>query len=407
MLDRMKGYIDIPASALMYALITLGVILIFSATQLNESPFMRLLYRNQIIWAVLGTGAFYLFIVIPSRTFYDLAYVIYFLVLLLLAVVLVKGTTAMGATRWFALGPIRIQPSELAKVATVLALARYLSSKPVSFEKLSTLIMPSLLLLIPVAMIMKQPDLSTALVFCAMFVPMLFWSGFSLSEVFFLASPVFSLIFAFHTFLWALFFIILFFLLIRLSRNLTVTTFVLAVNFVVGIILPMVWNRLHDYQKKRILTFADPSQDPSGAGYQVLQSQVAIGSGKFLGKGFLQGTQTRLSFLPEQHTDFIFSVLGEQFGFIGCLCVLVLFMLLILRMLHLAGEGNNRFLNLCVIGFTAQMAFHIFVNISMTVGMMPVTGLPLPFLSYGGSFLISCMALMGFVVSLRKKSAEY
>ncbi|OGS36486.1 MAG: rod shape-determining protein RodA [Elusimicrobia bacterium RIFOXYB2_FULL_49_7] len=407
MLAQMKHRIDLPAAFIMYGLIMIGIALIYSATHLDQDVFIRNLFHNQLAWVVLGTAAFYITAIIPSRTYYDTAYLFYAFTLLLLVLVVVKGTTAMGATRWIVLGPLRLQPSELAKIGTVFALARYLSSKPVSLEKISSLIVPFAMVMVPMLLIVKQPDLSTALVFCAFTAVMLFWGGLSLAEVFFLLSPILSLILAFHLFLWALFFIILFFTLTRFCRNLSVITIILSLNFMVGIILPMAWGKLHDYQKNRILTFVDPQRDPSGAGYQVLQSQVAIGSGKFLGKGFLEGTQTRLSFLPEQHTDFIFSVLGEQFGFIGCLFVLLLFLALILRLFFLAGEGNNRFLNLCVIGVAAQLVFHICVNTAMTVGMMPVTGLPLPFLSYGGNFLISCMALVGFAASIRKKNQEY
>jgi rod shape determining protein RodA len=391
----------------MVLLISAGVLLIFSATHQHDSDWMRLMYRTQIVWALIGFVAMYAVIITPARIFYDFAYIFYFLTLCLLVFVLVKGSAVGGATRWLGLGPVRIQPSEFAKIATLFALARYLSSRDLSLEKITGLIAPFLIIAVPMGLILKQPDLSTALVFGSIFLPMLFWSGLSLVEVFFILSPLFSLVLAFNIYLWALFFIILFIMLIKNSKYIALSASILGLNFAIGIVLPMVWERLHDYQKMRILSFLDPKLDPSGAGYQVIQSLVAIGSGKFLGKGFLQGTQTRLSFLPEQHTDFIFSVLGEQFGFAGCLAVMVLFTVLIVRLFSLAGESSNRFINLVIVGFGCQLLFHIITNLAMTVGFMPVTGLPLPFLSYGGSFLIACMALMGFVMSVTKKSAEY
>jgi rod shape determining protein RodA len=403
---KIKPNIDFPALILMAVLIIIGIILIFSATHPNEHEWMRNLYRTQIIWALIGVVGIYLIILLPFRLFYDFSYLFYAFTLLLLILVLIKGSTIGGATRWFAVGPIKIQPSEIAKVGTILALARYMSSRNISFEKLTSLIVPFLIALVPMALILKQPDLSTSLVFMAMFFPMLFWSGLSLFEIFLILSPMLSLVFAFNIYLWAAFFILLFILLIKLSKNLTLTSVILVINFVFGVILPMIWNRLHDYQQNRILAFVDPKRDPFGAGYQVIQSKVAIGSGKLAGKGFLAGTQTRLSFLPEQHTDFIFSVLGEQFGFFGCVIVLIVFALLISRLFYLASENNNRFLNLIVVGIASQLAFHIVTNIAMTVGIMPVTGLPLPFLSYGGSFLITCMVLMGLAISIRKKSGE-
>ena len=406
-LNRLKERLDTTSLILMYVLAFIGVAIIFSATHNNDSSWMRHLYRTQLIWLLLGSIVLYVIVLLPARFFYDYAYLIYGFTLMLLFLVLLKGHATAGATRWFAIGPIKIQPSEFAKIGTLLVMARVLSSSEISFEKITSLIWPCVLVLFPLMLTMKQPDLGTSMVFGAMFIPMLYFSGLTLVETFFVISPILSLVLAFNTYFWAGFFILLFALLIKFSRNLLVTAGFLVVNFSIGIVLPILWNRMHDYQKNRILSFVNPQHDPFGAGYQVIQSQVAIGSGKIFGKGYLNGTQTRLSFLPEQHTDFIFSVLGEQFGFLGCLIVLGLFFALVARLYILASEHNNKFLNLMTIGIASQLAFHIIINIGMTVGLMPVTGVPLPFLSYGGSFLLTSMIFMGFAVSVPKKSAEY
>jgi len=391
----------------MFILIIIGIILIYSATHLADNPAMQTLYKTQLIWTLVGVVCIYIVVLVPFRFIYDFTYVFYALSLCILVMVLITGSSAAGATRWFAIGPIKLQPSEFAKLAVILALARHLSSHPVSFQNISSFVVPLAILLFPMALIVKQPDLSTSLVFCAVFIPMIYWGGLSVLELFFFVSPVLSLVFAFNIYLWAGFFILLFFLLVKFSRNIIHISSILTINFLIGIVLPIVWNRLHDYQKSRIVSFIDPTNDPFGAGYQVIQSKVAIGSGKILGKGFLKATQTSLSFLPEQHTDFIFSVLGEQFGFLGTFFVLLLFSVLIARLFSLASENKNRFSNLVMVGISSQLAFHVLINISMTVGMMPVTGLPLPFLSYGGSSLISSMILIGLAASLRKKSEDY
>ena len=192
--------------------------------------------------------------------------------------------------------------------------------------------------------------------------------------------------------------------LFRARRN--VITLVLGVNMIVGTATPFLWNSLKPYQQQRVLTFLNPERDQAGAGYQVIQSKIAIGSGGLTGRGYLDGTQKGLAFLPQQHTDFVFSVLGEEFGFIGCLIVLFLFALLIQRGLKLAVRARSRFASILVVGICSVVAFHVIVNISMTLGLVPVTGLPLPFLSYGGTFLLVSMAQMGFLLNISLRRNE-
>jgi rod shape determining protein RodA len=231
---------------------------------------------------------------------------------------------------------------------------------------------------------------------------MAFFSGLSLRDLFFLATPLLSVILTYNNYAWAGLFIVLIAVIWRTRATLGSIVFWLTANIASGYAAIFVWNRiLYAHQRDRILTFVDPQMDPQGAGYQVLQSKVAIGSGGFFGKGYLNGTQTNLSFLPEEHTDFIFSVIGEQFGFLGSLAVMGLFLLLMQRVLGVAVDTRSRFTALFAVGTTGILSFHVLVNISMTMGMLPVTGLPLPFLSYGGSFLISCLIMNGILINLR------
>ncbi len=409
-MDNLKDFrnrIDKTTIIISYALMLIGVLLIYSATIHEESVKMQNMFRTQLVWILLGSSILYAIIKIPGKMFYDWSYLFYGLSLILLVMVLIHGRVTLGAVRWFTVGPIKIQPSEFAKIGTLLALARILAQHPVSLDRPLSLTRPILMVIIPMGLILKQPDLGTALVFSAMLIAMLYMGGLTLWETFFLVSPILSLLFAFNTVLWALFFIATVYLVVKHSRHLFVTVGTIAINFMTGILLPIFWGGLHDYQKQRILTFLDPKIDPAGAGYQVIQSTTSIGSGRLFGKGFLQGTQTKLSFLPEQHTDFIFAVLGEQFGFVGCLVVISLFVALIVRLLKLSYEYENRFISLVAVGIAAQMAFHTIVNIAMTIGLMPVTGIPLPFLSYGGSFLLTCTMLIAIALSVSKNHGEY
>ena len=254
----------------------------------------------------------------------------------------------------------------------------------------------------PFILVLNQPNLSTALSFVAMTSVMAYWSGLTFREIFLLASPVISVALTFHQVAWALMFIVLIGIIVVSRINLKVGALLLLINIVAGYGAIFVWNKvLYDHQRGRIMTFMDPNRDPLGAGYQVLQSKVAIGSGGLLGKGFLNGTQTNLSFLPEEHTDFIFSVFAEQFGFLGCVVMLALYLFLLHRIIRVGSDVRNRFVSLVAVGVAGILGFHIIVNVSMTIGLMPVTGLPLPFMSYGGSFIISCLLMVGLLVNLR------
>jgi rod shape determining protein RodA len=383
--------------AALAVLLVIGLMAVYSATR-GESD---RLWQKQIVYAAFGLVLMAGLYVVPPRMFYAAAYPLYGLSLLPLLYIIVFKSNSVE--RWIALpGGFNLQPSELAKIALMLAMSRYLSFQTVSLSSPRTLMMPFFLFAVPFVLVLMQPNLSTALSFVAMTAMMAFFSGLSVRDLFFLASPLLSVILTFNNYAWAGLFIVLVAVMWRTRAPLRSMIFWLTVNIAAGYAAIFVWNRiLYAHQRDRILTFIDPASDPQGAGYQVLQSKVAIGSGEFLGKGYLNGTQTNLSFLPEEHTDFIFSVIGEQFGFLGGLVVMGLFLLLLHRILGVAVDSRSRFTALFAVGTTGILSFHVLVNISMTMGMMPVTGLPLPFLSYGGSFLISCLIMLGILLNLR------
>jgi rod shape determining protein RodA len=264
---------------------------------------------------------------------------------------------------------------------------------------------------VPFLLVLKQPDLSTALVFTAVTLVGLYWAGLTLVDLFILLSPIFSVMLSYPQIpysqvLWGLLITGVFAALKFWHYPKKLMILFLSLTIVSGYASTMVWNSLEDHQRSRVMTFLDPMQDPQGAGYQVIQSKVAIGSGGLTGKGFGEGSQTNLAFLPEEHTDFIFSVLGEQFGFLGCVTILVLYFLFLWRGMSICRLHMDPFVNLVVAGACTIFLFHMAVNISMTLGLMPVTGIPLPFLSYGGSFLLTCMMLVGLLVNMRYQGSQ-
>ncbi|MFC1585655.1 rod shape-determining protein RodA [Fibrobacterota bacterium] len=379
----------------LFCLLSVGGMLVYSATV--DEPGRE--WQKQIVYIVFGCIAICGIYLIPGKIFYVFAYYFYFFSLIPLFYV--SFVKAGDVERWIQLpAGFKFQPSELAKLALLLALARYLTFHTVSLRNIKSLVIPGFLVAIPFLFVLKQPDLSTALVFGVMSIFMFYWAGLEAWEIFILISPVLSVVLTSQQFLWALLFVVLFVVMWRNRVNLLMLLTTMVVNMAAGYSSILLWNRiLKEHQRLRILTFIDPMRDPKGAGYQIIQSKVATGSGGMFGKGFGAGSQTNLSFLPEEHTDFIFSVLGEQFGFIGCVFVLAMFFFLIYRILRTCVKNRSRFANLVTVGVAAILGFHVFINIAMTLGMMPVTGLPLPFLSYGGSFLITCMLFIGIVIN--------
>jgi rod shape determining protein RodA len=280
----------------------------------------------------------------------------------------------------------------------VLAFARFISDHESSINNAKTLFAAFLLILVPFTLVLQQPDLGTSLTFLIIIMPMLYWQGLSPLTIFILCTPLITFIASFNY--WSFFVVILMIsgILYISRRGALIFWSVFIFNIGVGILAPMFWNKLHDYQQQRILTFLGLVSDPQGIGYQIIQSKVAVGSGGILGKGFLQGTQTQLRFLPAQHTDFIFSVLAEEWGFLGALIVLATFFMFLKRGIDAAVSSHNRYLGLVTIGLVSIFMFQIVLNIGMTLGIMPVTGIPLPFISYGGSSMLTSMIMTGMIL---------
>lgn len=394
---RLSREFDLLLLVAVAAMVLLGVTVIYSAA--SESD----VWQNQAVYGVVALLLAAAMVYVPDKLFFNLAYPLYVCGLLLLVAVLAWGTGEPA--RWLSLGPgsFRLQPSEFAKVATIMALARYLGDCSASrVNTVRSVLVALAITAIPLGLVVKQPDLGTAVSFGAVLLPMLYWAGMRGHHIFFITSPMLSVVFSFEP-LWkdhapvvfAIFIILSSVAVQLLLARLWVTLGLLAVNLIAGLISVYIWlDFLFEYQKARILTFLDPERDALGTGWNIIQSKIAIGSGGLTGKGFLQGTQTKYKWLPAAHTDFIFSVIGEELGFAGAVIVLSLFLLVIWRALNIGAMANSRFGSLLAIGLAFMLTFHVFVNVGMTIGVMPVTGLPLPFLSYGGSSLVTnCVAL--------------
>jgi rod shape determining protein RodA len=313
--------------------------------------------RRQCLWVGFGLGSMVVLTLFDYRRLKPLAWLVYGIFIAALVGLLYQGLKVKGAQSWFDLGLFRLQPSEPGKIIVVLALARYLAPRAKSFRGLRQTWVPMLIAGLPMGLIAMQPDLGTASVVIPITAAMFWVAG--------LRKRVFVL-----------------FLVVGLA--LAATAYPL----------------LKPYQRQRINTFLQPHADPRGKGYNIIQAQASLGSGQMLGKGLGRATQTAYRFLPEYHTDFIFPTLGEQMGMVGCGVALALFVLLIGRMAHLAAKTHDRFGVLIITGLAAILTTHILFNIAMTVGLMPVTGVPLPFFSYGGSFMLTCMASVGLVIGI-------
>ncbi len=375
----------------------IGLFAIFSATQ------GKFIYINRQLFSLLaGLIGLIIFMYIDYKHFKRWSLALYFLMLLMLLAVLFLGSS--GAQRWIEFGPFSFQPSEVSKIFMIICLAAYLSDH----KKLVGLWHNVFLLGIvgiPFLLIFKQPDLGTALVFVAILAGMLIVSWSSPRLLVYLLTPMISILFRPLLPLWIIYLFALVVVLF-LSRAVFWDWFlVLSINIGTGIAVPFIWQMLKPYQQQRIMTFLNPGADPYGAGYHSLQSKIAIGSGGLFGKGYLQGTQTQLQFIPEQHSDFIFSAIGEEFGFIGAMLVLVSFIIIIWRAMTIAAESSDRFGTLLASGIAFMTAFHVLANVGMTLGILPVVGMPLPFVSYGGSSLLMNLIAIGILqnISMRRQ----
>jgi len=388
-------------------LVVLGIVMIYSATHGESDPALSMLAKRQALWAAIGMIVMFAAMFVSQDTLEALSPIIYGVILLLLIAVLVIGVGKTGERRWFDVGPMRLQPSELAKYAVILILARYLARRKTRVERPIHLTIPLLLVLVPTGLVLREPDLGTSVIFLLLMIPMLYWAGVRPVYLLLLATPVISMVLAFHWLAWTIYLGLLGWLL-YLSRMLIIDKLLIFITSIVtGRLGPFLWHSLEDYQKHRVIAFLNPEKYRFSTGYQLIQSRIAIGSGAALGKGFLQGTQKNFAFLPEQHTDFIFSVVAEEFGFLGCLIVLTLYLYLVLRMIQLAGQVRNRFASLVIVGIASTLFIQSAINIGVTLGLLPVTGMPLPFLSYGGSSLLVTLMSIGIVLGMGLRRMEY
>jgi len=400
-----KEYFDRTSFLICIALVVIGLASIYSAT-FDTNAAGR--FDKQLLWACLGFVSLVVTMFTPLRVIQRWSFALYLLSLLGLGAVLAIGTREHGSQSWFGVGGMGGQPSEFVKITTILALASFLSRNDVSMGSLKDVAKAFVILFLPISLIMMQPDLGTSLTFIAMFVPVLYWAGASNFLIVAVIAPALvalSAIIGTTTFLIVLALVggALFFF----REDRFVSALMFGINAMIGIFVQVAYEKLPMYQQKRIATFLDPNNDPLGAGYNVIQAKVAIGSGGFFGKGYLQGTQTQLNFIPKQWTDFIFCVPGEEFGFLGAAIVLALFAILLAHGVRVGYTAKNRFGSTIAIGISALFAVHVFVNIGMSVGLMPVMGIPLPFLSYGGSSLCSYMIMVGLMMNVYANRKEY
>lgn len=395
---------------LVLALAAFGVAMVYSAGVMDvPSTLVAGLWRMQLLWFVLALLLVPLILRVPTVWLEQLAPPLYALAVVLLALTLVIGTgvgTAEGVPRWIVIGPVRIHTAEFAKIPVILMLARVLGQWREPPATVWQLWKPILIVLVPMGLVMLQPDLGTMIVFAFILLACLFWAGTPLRTMFLLVSPALGLFLAFNTWVWGAWIVLLAVALLVLRPRPSEAAAVVGANVAAGTIALPFWNSLATYQKNRILVFLDPTLDPQGAGYNLIQSQVAIGSGGLTGKGFLAGTQKRLAFIPEQHTDFIFAVVGEEWGFIGVAAVLITFGIVFWRLLRIAARTSDPFASLVPFGLFASWFIHVLVNAGMTIGIMPITGIPLPFISYGGSFLLINLVGMAIVQRIAAENRE-
>lgn len=364
-------------------------------------------FTKQLISVMLGLGVMTAIVFIPDSFIKLIAYPAYISSILLLVAVLFIGESVYGTKGWISLGGFNLQPAEFSKMGTLLALATFLSGKGRDIRTIRDLGISLIIVAIPAGLIFIQPDVGTASVLFAMFLGILFWSGFSALFLYaVVVSPILVIlslkdIIWFYVGLGIASIVVLFFKSRQFAIALTIVLFIS-----LGFIAPQIYDNLMPHQKNRISSFLDPDLDPQGAGYNVIQSKVAVGSGGIIGKGFLEGTQTQLRYIPMQWTDFIFSVPAEEFGFVGSSIIIIAYLVLMLRMLNIAYNSNDTFFSIVSIGILFIFIYHIIINIGMVIGIMPVMGIPLPFMSYGGTSMILNLMLIGFLLNTYRSQVK-
>ncbi len=376
-----------------------GFFAIYSATyaaQMNDR------FSQQLYFGAIGIAILIVMALVPVRWFSVAAYPIYALSLGLLIFVLFKGEVVYNQKNWIALpGSLHFQPSEIAKLGTIMALGKFLSGDR-NLTRVFDFVVVCGIVILPIALILLEPDPGSAMIYVGLLFIMLLWAG---TDLFFLLTMVGAAIVAVLSLFGKIPMLVsvlslgamLFFFF---RKNLIITALAFMLLSGASFSADFIYNHMHQYQRERIDLLLNPEMDPLGGGYNIIQTKMAIGSGGLLGKGYLQGTQTQLKFVPKQWTDFIMSVPAEEFGFIGSVVILLLYIFLIYRSLAIAASVRSKFSSVVAIGITGIWFLHVMVNIGMTIGLFPVVGIPLPFMSYGGSALITNLLMAGILMNL-------
>lgn len=403
-LDVSKTIKSSPFSILLivFSILLLGLISLYSIAESKSLSESNAFFKQLIF---LGPAVFlmFVFLIIPKKLIHEYVYILYGSIVLFVILPYFSAQVA-DTHRWIDIGlPFNLQPSEIAKLVIVLTLARYLSDRKIEFDHFGAILIPFIIAFIPAAIVLNQPDLGTAIVMMSPVIPMLYWVGARPFHLFLVIAPVLSIVTAFDVSVFTSWTIVMGIIIFLSKPKLWSGISIFFSNIFLGLVFPLFWNGfLRPYHRNRILTAINPELDPLGSGYQVIQSKTALGSGGFFGKGWSEGTQTQLKFLPVQESDFIVSVIGEELGFFAILIMIFLFLYLIMKILYLAFHSTDRFSGLVLVGISTIFLSHIFVNCSMASGMIPVKGLPLPFVSYGGSFLLSSFIMIGIVINFSR-----
>ena len=384
---------------IIFGLISFSLITLYSISD-NPLSFNSSFYR-QCIFLIFSSIVFIVIKNIPIKIIHDNSTLI-FIATLILCIIPFFLPRVEYTYRWIDLGFFYIQPSEYLKCATVIVIAKYLSNHQLEVKDNAIIIVPSLLTILSAFIVLNQPDLGTAAIIFAPLLPMLLWAGVGNFTIFLMIAPIFTVLAASNIISFSIWAFVMFCFFLTFQATIVNKFLLYFANIFTGLLTPFLWNNLADYQKQRILTFLDPDLDPMGSAYHIIQSITAIGSGGLFGKGWGAGSQTQLKFLPVQESDFILSVIAEEFGFFGISIVMFLCFFLIKTLLDIAFRSSDYFASLVIIGLASILLSHIFINSAMTIGLMPVKGLPIPFISAGGSFLLSCFIMIALVVNFSK-----
>ena len=381
-------------------LTTFGLITLFS---ISNDPFsINSSFMRQIIFIIFSLFIFFVLTQINIKTIHDNSTLIYIFSLLLCFIPFFLPTVE-NTYRWIDLGFFYIQPGEYLKCATIILIAKYLSNHQLEVKESYIVIIPILIAFLSSFVILNQPDLGTAVIIFAPVLPMMLWAGVNGFTLFLLIAPLITIIAASNNIIFNIWGVLMFIIFLSFQGKLFKKIILYFLNIFTGLLFPFFWNDfLNGYQRQRFIDFLNPDLDPMGSSYHIIQSITAIGSGGLFGKGWGQGSQTQLKFLPVQESDFILSVIAEEFGFFGIAIIMLLFFMLIKTLLDIAFRLSDYFSSLVIIGLTSILFSHIFINSAMTIGIMPVKGLPTPFLSAGGSFMLLCFIILALVSKLSK-----